>query len=297
MDLLKLLEGIRTPFLDTLFSLVTHLGEEIIVVAILCIIFWCIDKKLAYKIGVGYAIGAILMNGIKITVKIPRPWELDPSFKAVESAVPGASGYSFPSGHTQCAATVYGIGAVKAKNVWLRLVCIFLILVVSFSRLYLGVHTPADVIGAFVLSALVIVFALLCIKADEDSFKKALPMTLLLLGLSIAVMIYAYIVNTKGIVDDKNALDCFKIAGLGIGMAIGYAVEHSCVQFCEKTEKLWMQIVKVAVGMGVLVGLKVGGKALLGATPVAYLINNSLLAFWMMAGWPMIFKKLFKTAE
>lgn len=45
MEVIKLLETIRTPFLDTFFSLITKLGEEDIFIIISLFVFWCINKK------------------------------------------------------------------------------------------------------------------------------------------------------------------------------------------------------------------------------------------------------------
>jgi membrane-associated phospholipid phosphatase len=100
MGFLKFLEGIRNPVFDFFFSLITHLGEETAFLAIAIIVFWCINKREGYYILTLGLIGTVVNQALKLICKIPRPWK-DPTFTAVESAIPEATGYSFPSGHTQ----------------------------------------------------------------------------------------------------------------------------------------------------------------------------------------------------
>lgn len=78
---------------------------------------------------------------------------LDPDFQIVEAARADATGYSFPSGHTQnIVGTTASIFASR-KETWVRIVCIVLMVLVPFSRMYLGVHTPLDVGVAFLTAA------------------------------------------------------------------------------------------------------------------------------------------------
>ena len=101
MAFLTFLEGMRTPFLDRLMQFITYFGQEIIIIAVICALYWCVDKRFAYMLGFTYFTAGLLVQSLKITFRVPRPWVLDPQFKAVARAVPGAPGYSFPSGHTQ----------------------------------------------------------------------------------------------------------------------------------------------------------------------------------------------------
>ena len=101
MTFLWLLEGIRTPFFDKLMQLVTYFGQELIIIAVICTLYWCVDKRFAYLLGFTYFSAGLCVQALKITFRIPRPWILDPEFPPVESALEGATGYSFPSGHTQ----------------------------------------------------------------------------------------------------------------------------------------------------------------------------------------------------
>ena len=154
MEILRLLEGIRTPFLDSFFSVVTHLGEETFFIVLGIIFFWCIDKKEGYYIlSVGF-IGTIINQFLKLLFRIPRPWVRDKNFTIVESARSEATGYSFPSGHTQSSVGVFGSIARYEKAKWLRAVCIAICILVPLSRLYLGVHTPLDV-GVSLVNALI----------------------------------------------------------------------------------------------------------------------------------------------
>lgn len=297
MDFLRLLAGNRTPFLDGLFSFCTLFGEQIIVIFILCTIFWCIDKKLAYRIGVSYILAATVLNGVKIATCIPRPWVLDSSFNAVESAKPAASGYSMPSGHVQTAATVYGTLGLTIKKWWAKVIAVALILLVGFSRMYLGVHTPADVGVGLAIGVVAALSAVLLLKCDEKNLRQALPVGIVILIPAVLLMLFAYARYGGGSVDYKDTLDCFKISGLGIGFSLGYVIERGFVRFGEKTEKLWMQFVKVGVGMGVLAGMKFGSKPLLGNSFEANLVVHAMFMLWMTAVWPAIFTKLFKTAK
>ena len=145
MELLYALESIRTPFLDKLMALVTNLGGETVFIAAAIIVFWCISKKCGYyMMTVGFA-GTIINQFLKLWFRIPRPWVKDPNFSIVESARAEATGYSFPSGHTQNAFATLGAPARYTKNTVLRIVLILLIVLTAFSRMYLGVHTPLDV--------------------------------------------------------------------------------------------------------------------------------------------------------
>ena len=90
MAFLSLLEGIRTPFLDRLMQFITYFGQEIVIIAVICALYWCADKRFAYMLGFTYFTAGLLVQSLKITFRVPRPWVIDPSFKAVESAVPGA---------------------------------------------------------------------------------------------------------------------------------------------------------------------------------------------------------------
>ena len=145
MSLLYWFESVRTPVLDTLMSLVTHLGEETFFMAAALFVFWCVDKRRGYYLlSVGFA-GTLINQWLKIVCRVPRPWVRDPQFTIVQSARAEATGYSFPSGHTQSAVGWMGGTARFTRRIWLQVVCVALLVLVSVSRMYLGVHTPADV--------------------------------------------------------------------------------------------------------------------------------------------------------
>ena len=92
---------------------------------------------------------------------------LDPDFSIVESARAGATGYSFPSGHTQNAFSSFGCLGMWAKGGW-RALCFAIVVLIGFSRMYLGVHTPLDVGVAFVLG-LVLMLALYPVFRDIEA--------------------------------------------------------------------------------------------------------------------------------
>ena len=107
MQVLYFFESIRNPVLNFLMSLVTRLGEETIFIALAILVFWCFDKKHGYfLITIGF-LGTVINQFLKVLFRIPRPWVKDPNFTIVESAREAATGYSFPSGHTQSATSFW----------------------------------------------------------------------------------------------------------------------------------------------------------------------------------------------
>ena len=146
MDFLYFLEGLRTPWLDAVVSALTHLGGETVFLVAALVVFWCVDKRQGYYLmSVGF-LGTLVNQFLKITCRVPRPWVRDPNFTIVESAREEATGYSFPSGHSTSSVGTFGVLASETKNGWIRLLSIALCFLIPLTRLYLGVHTPADVL-------------------------------------------------------------------------------------------------------------------------------------------------------
>jgi len=149
MEFLKLLESIRTPALDQLFSLITHLGGEIALIVLALVVFWCVGKAQGlYLLTVG-CIGTTVNQFLKITFRIPRPWIRDPSFTIVESARADAGGYSFPSGHTQNAFGVFGTIATMTKRRPARFLLWLLASLIAFLATRTGLTAPRKFLRRF----------------------------------------------------------------------------------------------------------------------------------------------------
>ena len=132
MEFLYLLENIRFPLLDKLMLLITSLGEETAFLAVAIITYWCLDKNRGYYLMTVGFIGTIFNQFLKLLCRIPRPWVKDPNFTIVEEAREAASGYSFPSGHSQSAVGTFGGLAATVSNKALRTLFIVIAVLVPF---------------------------------------------------------------------------------------------------------------------------------------------------------------------
>ena len=120
MGLLYLLEKIRCPGLNEFMLGITYLGDEIAFLVVALVLFWCVDKRHGYYIlAVGF-IGTLMNQFLKLLFRVPRPWVRDPNFTILEQAREAASGYSFPSGHTQSSVGTFGGIAHISRNKVIR---------------------------------------------------------------------------------------------------------------------------------------------------------------------------------
>jgi len=295
MELVRFFENVRTPFWDIIVGLITRLGEETIGVVIICVLFWCISKRMAYVIGIAFFLSGITVQGMKICFRIDRPWIIDPTLNPTPGALDYATGYSFPSGHTQSAASLYGALGAQLKQKTVMTVLFIIPVLVAFSRIYLGVHTLLDVVTSLVISAIFIWLTLRVIfnESDEINKKRELIIALLIIIYAIAAVIIAAILYTNGTIDQHNILDCVKAAGAAIGFAVGMYIERVYIKFSVKSKNLLIHILKVSLGIIGLLAIKEGLKPIIGTGFAPDTIRYFFMIFWVIALYPMIIKKFF----
>ena len=293
MNFLFFLSQHRTDALTSFFRFITHFGEETIVILLLCFLFWCKNKNFAYKLCIGYFFAGLSVQGLKIIFQIPRPWMIDPEFKAVPEAIPKATGYSFPSGHTQNVTTLFGSLGFQSKK-WIgRSLCALMICLVGFSRMYLGVHTPKDVLVSFLLTLGIIVLVNLLYNPETISSKNDTFLSILLASFSIIIVVICSIFYVQGSIELRYLSDCIKASCAGLGFSFSYYIERHYIDFPTKTNHIGQQIFKYIIGLLVAVLLKEGIKILFGTSLFVNGCRYFILIFWIIAIWPWIFMRLF----
>ena len=297
MEFLRLLESIRIPALNVFFSGITYCGDEIAFMVAAFALFWCVNKRTGYYAFLVGLFGTVGNQWLKIACRIPRPWVLDPNFTIVESARAAATGYSFPSGHTQNAVGTFGAIALTTKRKWVRGVCIALIVLVPFSRMYLGVHTPLDVGVAFLMAAALLALFYPVFRS-EQAMAKGMPWLL-----SAAVLLaVAFTFYMGGLRVDAASLDgsnfahaqenAYKLLGAVIALMPVYFLEKRYVKF--ETGAVWYaQIAKLVLGLGLAMAVKSVLKAPLNALlpgGAGDAIRYFVLVLFAGCIWPMTFR-------
>ena len=294
MNFLYFLENIRVPILNDFMLAITYLGDEIAFLVVALILFWCCDKRTGYYLlSVGF-LGTILNQFMKLWFRVPRPWVLDENFTIIEQAREGASGYSFPSGHTQSAVGTFGSIAYSIKNKVIRWLCVALMILVPFSRMYLGVHTPLDVAVAAVM-ALFFVLALKPIVFSEN--RCVFPIFLgIMLAVSMGFLLFVELYPFPTNIDPHNMAsglkNAYTLLGSLLGLVVVYAVDERFLHFSVRAI-WWGQILKVVIGLTLVLLVKNGLRAPLDAL-LGSLAGRSVRYFLIVVAagvvWPATFQ-------
>ena len=296
MGILYFFESIRSPVLDQIMSLITHLGEEAVFLVAALLIFWCVDINRGYYLmAVGF-VGTILNQFLKLVFRIPRPWVKDPNFTIVESARAAATGYSFPSGHTQNVVGTFAAISITTRHNWLRAAAWIPVILVPISRMYLGVHTPLDVGVSFVL-ALVLVFLLHPLFADADRNPGRLYLILLIMAAAAAsYVLFVEFFPFPADIDPDNYAEgvknAYSLLGAVLGVNVAHFIDDRFLRF-DTAAPIGGQALKLIIGFAVVLAVKEGLKPLLNMLFGGHLASNALryFAVVIVAGclWPACF--------
>ncbi|HPY37041.1 MAG TPA: phosphatase PAP2 family protein [Clostridia bacterium] len=296
MELLRFFEAHRTPVFDSIMSLLTLLGEENALIALGLVILWCVNKKWGFRLFFMGLLGSGLNQLLKAIFLIPRPWVLDPEFTIVESSREAASGYSFPSGHTQSAFMLFGTLSLWLKKRFIYIGGAVLILLVGVSRLYLGVHTPLDV-GVSLLTGLVLLLLAAPLYKKADSSQNT-EFIILCAGALFCVITLLYVLFAPVTALNVSEFDAdgvksmFTIVGAMLALVLSWWADTRYLNFSVEA-KWWVQALKAILGLGLILGLRILLKAPLIALFGTDGLENGVRYFIITAAggilWPMSF--------
>ena len=303
MKVLYALESIRMPWLDTVMAAITHLGEETVFMVAALFVFWCVSKRHGYYLlAIGFA-GTVLNQFLKLLFRIPRPWVLDSDFTIVESARAQATGYSFPSGHSQNAIGTFGGIARFTRRKWVRAAAIVVAVLVPLSRLYLVVHTPLDVVVAAVIAVALVVDLYHLMESSDSRHGVRGAVLAVMLALAVGYLLFVSLYPFPADVDAANLAsgveNAWKLLGATVGMLVGWWLDVRFIHF--DTRAVWyVQLIKLVGGLALLLGIRAVLKAPLAAALGAGAggaVRYGVMVLFAAAVWPMVFAPLCRALE
>lgn len=175
LNVISWVQQFQSPFLTLLMRVISFVGDPVFYMGLVLFLYWCLDSKKGFCLGLTIIFSGALNGAIKETLQVPRPFLQNPSVFMIPE-----TGFSTPSGHAQGSASFYPLfasqvmGSKKCKVggkcgnkklspclVFKTLVAVLLPLLIGFSRIYLGVHYPSDVLLGLTLGFLTSVGILL----------------------------------------------------------------------------------------------------------------------------------------
>ena len=275
--MLEKIQLMRNPFISRLFIGITVLGEEYFAIAVICLVLWCVNKKAGYRIGFAYITSWILNSALKEIIHIPRPFELDKSIIPLRPET--ATGFSFPSGHTQSIASLSTAVMLGFRQKWLYIVGAILIVIMAWSRLYLGVHTLMDVTGGALIGIVWIYAANKLFDYVDRTGRKA---AFLIIG--VPMLLGMAFIQTN---------DYYKIAGTFTGLMLGYVLDSYYIKY-EVRGLVCQRLLDFLMGMMILLFIKSLAKKVLGESLPADYIRYFLMGIWITVFAPILFSKMWK---
>lgn len=276
VEILKYIQLFKNPVLDGMFLGITMSTEVPVILIMASILYWCINKKYGQRLLFALTGNIALNTGVKEFFKSPRPIGV----QGVESMrTSTATGYSFPSGHTQIGTTFWvSIMSIIKKN-YMYIIGTIIFISIGLSRLYLGVHWPMDVLFGWIFG---IGFTLICnyilVKIEKNNKYTYFGFII------IPMFFWIFIVNS---------VEYVKMFGLITGFIAGYIIEREYVEFdvnvCIKSK-----VCRYIFGLLSLGLVYLALKFIMPENYIGGYLRYALLMIYAIAGAPMVFEKIWK---
>jgi hypothetical protein len=259
-------------------------------VILLSLIFWCIDEKKSFRLGVAVMISGWINLALKFLLNQPRPfWEgYDPAVGMIHERFGG-----LPSGHAQTSLVLLVIVASWGNRPRHYIPAAALILLIGFSRLYLGVHFPTDVFAGWLVGGLVCAGYFFLVPRLEKALEGGGLRAGLMLSAAVSFAMILY----------RPANDLLMPGAALLGMGAGYSLNVHRLKFRAAAwlerrgaAKLFTLLGRFALGMaGVLIISLVLNRLLPGEGSglhrISFFFQYALLGFWIYAGAPWLFQR------
>ncbi|OOB77979.1 MAG: hypothetical protein BEN18_09410 [Epulopiscium sp. Nuni2H_MBin001] len=272
IQILQYLESIRNPILDFFMETLTMLAENTFILAILTIIYWCLNKKIAIKMSWIVLFNGVLNGMLKNMINKPRPFEYG-IIKPLHLET--ATSSAFPSGHTQTATAFWGSAIIIFQNKKVWILGVLMSIIIAVTRLYLGVHWPSDVIGGLLAGILGVALANKLLNSNIG-FEK-----LHIIAISGALILVYLMPVDDDFVNTVSAL---------FGLIIGQYFEERYINFNPIAERN-IQIKKVIIGLIGLVIIYFIFEKLVIISKITQMCKYILLMLWITLVAPYFFKK------
>lgn len=280
VEILQAIQTIQSPLLDRIFGFITNLHHETVYILILPLIYWLYDKRFGRYMFSVFVIGFWSNGVLKEVFRTPRP---DPSQVRVILAETGG-GYAFPSGHSQTPLVFWGAIAHHLQRRWFTWFVVVLVFLIGFSRLYIGVHWPLDVIGGWAIG-LVVLYLLVRSRAFWTGERQGLALRVLL-----SFLLPGAALGILALFGPVDAI-AWVIVGAYGGLLLGSAVEEEWVRFDPRAGTPIQHLLKIAVGLVLVLAVKEGMKLVLPDSGVGDMVRYWLVALTATLVAPWVFKR------
>jgi len=276
LQVIVFIQQVHSPLLDQIFRWITFMGEEQFYLLFLTALMWAVNFRVGAGIAIAFLLSVYVNSIVKDALGLPRPFELDPSV-GLDRAV----GAGLPSGHAQNGLVVWGALAVWAHRRWVWVVAVAVIVLLGFSRIYLGVHFPTDVLGGYLIGV-VILFLYLRWHERVPRRVSALPLGIQLLG-ALLVPIVLLVAWRTG--------DTVSAMGTLAGLSVGLVLKHRYVPF-DAGGPGWQRALRFLIGAAGLIAFYVGLSAVFPPDDAFRFLRYGLLGMWAALGAPWLFRLL-----
>ena len=277
-DLLHLQIGLTlwlqsiSPALDPIFQGINLLQTQEFYLLALPIVWWCIDKRIGSSLVILFLSSDYIVRVLKGLTSVPRPYQLDPRVRSLDPQ-PDAS---FPSAGTMTAVILWGYLATQFRRRVLWVWAVAAIMLVALARVYLGAHYPTDVIASILIGATILALVLGSNLAQTIATAPHAGQWFMAIVWPVALA-FIYL-------NGETAVTLGAMLGFGVGVLL----EDRFVHF-DPHGTAWKQLLKLALGLVVGLGLRFAIKPLLPLGNVSDIARYAVIGLWLGAGAPGTF--------
>ncbi len=261
MSVMRFLADHRTFLLTKFFLLASFVGQVDGYILVVILIYVMFDKTLAVRLAVLALLTMCLNHVLKVIIRNPRPFINDGTYLqkwavSTENAKALATEYSTPSGHAMSGGAFYSYLYASVENPLVRVIAVLAILATGFSRPYLGVHYPGDVLIGWVIGLLIAFVAIK--RADEisDGWNKLSYKYQVAIVVASSLVLWLVTIAINGWRVDAQPRAFLGYGGFLTGIVIGRPIELSTVDFDPKSSKPFAKMLRFVISVAmVLVAL------------------------------------------